>query len=402
MAKMTKEQIRERQHAIMEQMDTMDELKARENREFTSEEAIKYDALVRESAGLSARAKELASDAELAQIRSNEEKGAKLRELLKNCKEKRENATTILANAAAGNVDGNLAAGGLIPVTIKEIIDTKVPGIELPADLIQVTGVTGTEIIPYSTTDVKFTVNGEVQKVSEQNLDFANIQAQPQRVAASVAVSHRAIDNAAFDLLGFITYKLSKGLAMFKALHVYSHCNFDVLKSPFASVTPETLVLDENIGKNLAKKVAEMYDLGFEGIPTITMDKVTEVELAYTKAIPGQNGDRTVVENGKCCGYPYTVSPYIDYVLNSASVPVKDSDRYIGIGHYGYLAMEQHGEFRFNVDAVSSANFDRGTVVIGVSTDLSLTELSSKVNGKNQIQAFKLIKLVEPEASTEA
>jgi hypothetical protein len=39
---------------------------------------------------------------------------------------------------------------------------------------------------------------------------------------------------------------------------------------------------------------------------------------------------------------------------------------------------------------------------VGVSTDLSLTELSSKVNGKNQIQAFKLIKLVEPEASTEA
>jgi hypothetical protein len=405
MAKMTKAQIRERQEAIMNQMDEM-EKKSREANggeiKFTEDEAAKYDALVRESAGLSARAKELASDAELAQIRSNEEKGAKLREVLQNCKNKRENATTILANAAAGNVNGNLDAGGLIPVRIEEIIDTKVPGIELPADLKMVTGVTGTEIIPYSTNDVKFTVNGEVQKVSEQGLDFANIQAQPQRVAASVAVSHRAIDNAAFDILGFIVFKLSKGLAMFEALHVYSHCNFDTLKSPFASVTPETLVLDENIGKNLAKKIAEMYDLGFEGVPYLTMDKVTEVELAYTKAIPGTAGDRTVVEDGKCCGYPYTVSPYIDYVLNSASVPVKDSDRYIGIGHYGYLALQQHGEFRLNIDAVSAANFDRGTVTVGVSTDLSLTELSSKVNGKNQIQAFKLIKLVEPEASTEA
>ena len=402
---MTKAQIRERQEAIMNQMDEM-EKKSRETNggeiKFTEDEAAKYDALVRESAGLSARAKELASDAELAQIRSNEEKGAKLREVLQNCKNKRENATTILANAAAGNVNGNLDAGGLIPVRIEEIIDTKVPGIELPADLKMVTGVTGTEIIPYSTNDVKFTVNGEVQKVSEQGLDFANVQASPQRVAASVAVSHRAIDNAAFDLIGFITFKLRKGLAMFIALHVYSHCNFDVLKSPFASVTPETLTLDENIGKNLAKKIAEMYDLGFEGTPYLTMDKVTEVDLAYTKAIPGQNGDRTVVEDGKCCGYPYTISPYIDYVLNSASVPVKDSDRYIGIGHYGYLALQQHGEFRFNIDAVSAANFDRGTVTVGISTDLSLTELSSKVNGKNQIQAFKLIKLVEPEASTEA
>ena len=405
MAKMTKAQIRERQMVIMDQMDEMEKQSREANGgeiKFNDEEAAKYDALVRESAGLSARAKELASDAEMAQIRSNEEKGAKLREMLQNCKNKRENATTILANAAAGNVNGNLDAGKLIPVTIEEIIDTKVPGIELPADLKMVTGVTGTEIIPYSTNDVKFTVNGEVQKVSEQGLDFANIQAQPQRVAASVAVSHRAIDNAAFDILGFITFKLRKGLAMFIALHVYSHCNFDVLKSPFASVTPETLVLDENIGKNLAKKIAEMYDLGFEGIPYLTMDKVTEVDLAYTKAIPGTAGDRTVVEDGKCCGYPYTISPFVDYVLNSADVPVKDSDRYIAIGHYGYLALQQHGEFRFNVDAVSSANFDRGTVVLGISTDISLTELSSKVNGKNQIQAFKLIKLVEPEEQTTA
>ena len=402
---MTKAQIRERQMVIMDQMDEMEKQSREANGgeiKFNDEEAAKYDALVRESAGLSARAKELASDAEMAQIRSNEEKGAKLREMLQNCKNKRENATTILANAAAGNVNGNLDAGKLIPVTIEEIIDTKVPGIELPADLKMVTGVTGTEIIPYSTNDVKFTVNGEVQKVSEQGLDFANIQAQPQRVAASVAVSHRAIDNAAFDILGFITFKLRKGLAMFIALHVYSHCNFDVLKSPFASVTPETLVLDENIGKNLAKKIAEMYDLGFEGIPYLTMDKVTEVDLAYTKAIPGTAGDRTVVEDGKCCGYPYTISPFVDYVLNSADVPVKDSDRYIAIGHYGYLALQQHGEFRFNVDAVSSANFDRGTVVLGISTDISLTELSSKVNGKNQIQAFKLIKLVEPEEQTTA
>ena len=359
----------------MEQMDQM-EIQSREKNngdiKFTDEEAAKYDALCRESAGLSAKAKALASDAELANIRSNEEKGAKLREMLKNCKNKRENATTILANPADGNVNGNLEAGGLIPVTIKEIIDTKVAGIELPEDLIQVMGVTGTEIIPYSTNDVNFTVNGEVQKVSEQGLDFANIQAQPQRVAASVAVSHRAIDNAAFDILGFITYKLSKGLAMFKALHVYSHCQFDTLKGPFALVDVEELTLDENIGKNLAKKVAEMYDLGFEGVPTITMDKVTEVDLAYTKAIPGQNGDRTVVENGKCCGYPYTVSPYIDYALDGG-VPKKEAGaRYIGI------------------------NFDRGTVVLGISTDFSLTELSAKVNGKNgKPQAFKLIKLVE-------
>lgn len=409
MGKMTKQQIQERQAAIMNQMDEM-EVKSREANGgaivFSDEEAAKYDALMRESAGLSAKAKALASDAELRQIRSNEEKGAKLREMLKNCVQKRENATTVLANAvttgADQNTTGNLEAGGLIPVTIREIIDTKVAGIELPDSLRLVTGVTGTEIIPYSTNDVKFSVNGEVQKVGEQGLDFAKIQAAPQRVAASVAVSHRAIDNAAFDLLGFVTFKLQKGWAIFRALHVYAHGQYTLLESPFAKVTPVELTIDENIGKNLAKEIAKMYDLGFEGDPEIIMDKVTEVDLAFTKRIPNSTGDRTVVEDGKCVGYNYKVSPFIDYAINALGEATKDATyRYIGIGHFGYLSEEQHGEFRFNVDAVSSANFDRGTVVLGVSTDYSLTELSSKVNGNKsgKPQAFKLIKLIEASES---
>ena len=409
MGKMTKQQIQERQAAIMNQMDEM-EVKSREANGgaivFTDEDAAKYDALMRESAGLSAKAKAMASDAELRQIRSNEEKGAKLREVLKNCVQKRENATTVLANAVTSgadqNTEGNLEAGGLIPVTIREIIDTKVAGIELPDSLVLVTGVTGTEIIPYSTNDVKFSVNGEVQKVGEQGLNFANIQAAPQRVAASVAVSHRAIDNAAFDLLGFITFKLQKGWAIFRALHVYAHGEYTKLQSPFAKVDVVELALDENIGKNLAKEIAKMYDLGFEGDPEIIMDKVTEVDLAFTKRIPNSDGDSTVVEDGKCVGYNYKVSPFIDYAINAQGVATKDAKyRYIGIGHFGYLAEEQHGEFRMNIDANSAEVFNRATVEIGVSTDYSLTELSSKVNGNKsgKPQAFKLIKLIEPAES---
>ena len=405
---MTKNDIQKRQAAIWNEMDEIEVRSRKEDGsiQMTDADAAKYDALVRESAGLSSKAKALASDAELANMRSNEEKGAKLREMLKNCVQKRENATTVLANAVTEGTDknenGNLDAGGLIPVTIREIIDTKVAGIELPDSLTLVTGVTGTEIIPYSTNDVKFSVNGEVQKVGEQGLDFAKIQAAPQRVAASVAVSHRAIDNAAFDLLGFVTFKLQKGWAIFRALHVYAHGQYTLLESPFAKVTPVEIALDENIGKNLAKEIAKMYDLGFEGDPEIIMDKVTEVDLAFTKRIPGSTGDRTVVEDGKCVGYNYKVSPYIDYAINAQGEATKDATyRYIGIGHFGYLSEEQHGEFRFNVDAVSSANFDRGTVVLGVSTDYSLTELSSKVNGNKsgKPQAFKLIKLITPSES---
>ena len=401
---MTKAQIQERQLAVWDQIDEMDELRCkRENPVFTEEEAIKYDALLRESNSLSARAESMATGKALENIREQKSKNQQLREFLQKCVEKRENASTILMNPADGNTDANLEAGGAIPLTINELIDTKVAGIELPEDLRIVTGVVGNEIWPYSTNDVEFTVAGEVEKVGEQALNFAKISATPNAVAANVAVSHRAIANAAFDLLGFISYKLTKGLAIFRALHVYSHCNFtNDLKSPFATADVVEVALDDNVGKNIAMEVAKIYDLGFEGVPYLSMSKTTETELAYTKAIPGTAGDRTVVEDGRCVGYPMTVSPYVDYALNSAGVPAKGADRYIAIGHYGYLAMQIHGDVMFNVDAQSAEVFSRRTVVVSLALDMSMTELSGKVNGAagTKPQAFKLIKLVEAEPTT--
>ena len=401
---MTKAQIQERQLAVWDKIDEMDETRCkRENPVFTEEEAIKYDALLRESNSLSARAESMATGKALENIREHKSKNAILREFLQNCVQKRENASTILMNPADGNTDANLEAGGAIPLTINELIDTKVSGIELPADLRIVTGVVGNEIWPYSTNDVEFTVAGEVEKVGEQALNFAKISATPNAVAANVAVSHRAIANAAFDLFGFISYKLTKGLAIFRALHAYAPINFgNDLKSPFYNADVVEVAMDENVGKNIAMEVAKMYDLGFEGVPYLTMDKVTETELAYTKAIPGTAGDRTVVQDGKCVGYPMTVSPYVNYILDGG-VPKKGTDRFIAVGHWGYEAMQIHGQVMFNVDAQSAEVFSRRTVVVSLALDMSMTELSSKVNGNktNKPQAFKLIKLVEPVSSNE-
>ena len=426
MAKMTKAQIQTRQAEILNKLDEYDEMtnvREAKIRTLTSEEQknereklmaeqhqqdIEYDALVRESAGLSARAKAMASGKELENIREREDQGAKLRELINDCytNKRAANATTILANAittgADKNLDANLDAGGLIPVEIQPIIDTKVAGIELPDDLKMLTGVTGTQVIPYSINDVKFTVEGEVSKVAEQSLDFANIKANPQRVAASVPVSRRAVAQAAFDIIAFLTYKFQKGWAMFRALHVYAHGEYDKLQSPFAKVDVVELTLDDNIGKNLAKEIAKMYDLGFEGEPEIIMDKTTEVDLKFTKLIPNSVGERTVIQDGQCVGYRYKISPYIDYAIDEHGEATKDATyRYIGIGHFGYLNEQVWAEgIEFNIDGTSSENFDRNVIGLGMGVDYSLVELSGKVNGGNgKPQAFKLIKLIEPVSS---
>ena len=402
---MTKTQISERQAACWNRIDELDELS--KTRELTAEEQKEQRSLIDESAKLSTRAKALASGAELAAIKSREDKGKELREMIADCftHKRAANATTILANAITEGPDqnekANLQAGGLIPVEIQPIIDTKVPGIELPDDLKMLTGVTGTQVIPYSINDVKFTVEGEVTKVAEQALNFANITTSPKRVCASVPVSRRAVAQAAFDIIGFLTFKFTKGWAMFRALHVYAHGDYRDVIGPFATVTVKELTLDQNIGKNLAKEIADMYDKGFEGDPEIIMDKATEVDLKFTKLIPGTtDSNRTVIQDGQCVGYRYHVSPYIDYTINASGVATKENDRYIGIGHFGYLNEQVYADgIEFNIDGTSSANFDRNVIALGMGLDYSLVEMSSKVNGNNsgKPQAFKLIKLVEPQ-----
>ena len=412
---MTLNQCQVRHHEILVELDKMDELKEKENREFTAEESTKYDNLMREDTRINGLMENMLTGKKLEEFRERKSKSAQLRELLQKCKNDREsyseemvdreaaNATTILKDAASGNVNGNLEASGAIPLIIHELIDTKVPGLERPDDLLMLMGVTGNEVWPYAIDDVEFTVAGEVEKIGEQAINFAKITANPERVAASVAISNRAIDNAAFDLLGFVTYKFQKGLAKFAALHIYSHCNFsNNLKSPFASVQVKEIALDENIGKNIAKEIAAMWDLGFEGEPELVMDKEIETELLFTKRIPGQAGDRTVIENGRCVGYRYKVSPYVNYALDGTT-PKADGNHYIGIGHWGYLAYEQHAEVRFTIDAQSADVAKRNSTVMVLNTELSLTELSSKVNGNTsgKPQAFKLLKVVDSVSSSE-
>ena len=292
MKEMTKTQISERQAACWNRIDELDELS--KTRELTAEEQKEQRSLIDESAKLSTRAKALASGVELANIRSREDKGKELRALIEDCfvNKRGANATTILANAVTTgddqNVNANLEAGGLIPVEIQPIVDTKVPGVELPDDLKMLTGVTGTQVIPYSINDVKFTVEGEVTQVAEQKLDFANIKTNPQRVAASLPVSRRAVANAAFDIIGFLTFKLQKGWAIFRAQHVYGHGEYNKLEMPFAKCPVVELTLDQNIGKNLAKEVAKLYDKGFAWIrpPRLTSSSPSSSQALPTRTAP--------------------------------------------------------------------------------------------------------------------
>lgn len=415
MKKMDLTQLQTRHNEILVELDQMDELKERENRPFTNDEAAKYEGLIREDARINGIMESMLTGKKLEAFRERKAKSEQLRELFKKCREEKiafsedlhdreaANSTTILLNPATGNTAGNIEASGAIPLTIHELIDTKVPGLERPGDLKILTGVKGNQVWPYAIDDVEFEVAGEVEQIGEQKINFAKLSASPVRVAASLAISNEAIDNTDFDLYGFCNYKMKKGIAKFLALYTYSHCAVSHdLKPVFSLVTPEEIVLDENFGKNLAKKMAAIWDLGFEGDPWLTMDKEIETELQFTKAIPGTtDSDRTVIQDGKCLGRNYTVSPYINFALNGNNVPAADGNHYIGIGHWDYCAFQQHGTVRATVDSTSAEVAKRNTTVLVLNTQYSISELSQKVNGANGVQAFKLLKVVMPASTDE-
>ena len=413
----TKAEIQKRHQEILVELDKYDELSQRENRPLTKEEVEKYEALIREDNRLHIEIQGMLDEHELSQVREQKAKSDQLRELFKKCREDKmafsedlhdraaANATTILLNPASGNTTGNIEASGAIPLTIHELIDTKVPGLERPADLKILTGVTGNQVWPYAIDDVEFTVAGEVEPIGEQKINFDKLNASPVHVAAALAFSNNAIDNADFDLFSFGQYKMTKGMAKFLALYTYSHCAVShAMKPVFSLCDVEEITLDDNFGENLATKIAEMWDKGFEGDPWLTMSKTIETKLQFKKAIPGTtDSNRTVIENGKCLGHSYTVSPYINYALDGNNKPAPDGYQYIGIGHWGYCAFQQHGMFRATVDATSAEVSKRNTTVLTINTNYSISELSSKVNGNDsgKPQAFKLLKIIFPASNSD-
>ena len=410
MTKLNLEYCQNRHNEIQVELDKMDELKERENRPFTEAESKQYRDLIDEDARLNNFMEGQLTGKKLEEHRERKAKSQMLRELFKKCREEKvayseemhdreaANATTILLNPAAGNTSGNIEASGAIPLVIHELIDTKVPGLERPGDLKILTGVTGNQVWPYAIDDVEFEVADEVEQIGEQKINFSKLNASPVRVAASLAISNEAIDNADFDLYGFCQYKMTKGMAKFMALYTYSHCKpSHALKPVFGLCDVEEIVFDDNFAENLDAKIADMWDKGFEGEPWLTFDKTYETKMKYKKAIPGTtDSTRTVIEGGKCLNHSYTVSPYINYALNGQGKPAADGNHYIGIGHWGYCAFQQHGTVRATVDSTSAEVSKRNTTVLVLNTAYSISELSSKVNGNisGKPQAFKLLKVV--------
>lgn len=336
-------------------------------------------------------------EAAIAEVREQVDRNKQYREYLQAVRQKREDNTTTLAPKSTPD-GSSITESGAIVLNIQDIIDTKENGLGRPFGQSFITGVEGDELYPYSINDVEIEEVGEIQAINDQALDFDNIKVQSYRVSLSVAVSNKAIDNAAFDLVAFVLYKIEKAWRIWFAKKNYSHANWNHNKGAFSLVTPGTITLDNTIGAQIDEKFAEIAELGFDDEGCVVISPKMEAKLKHTFEGNGVAA-HPIIDNGLLCGHPYVSTKHINYTLNGEQEYVKDTDEYIGIGLFQYLPIQQHGLVRQTVDATSAQVAKQNKTVIVFSTEISITELSGKVNGANGTpQAFMLLKVVNPSA----
>ena len=402
MTKKTKDELQVRYREIQDRMGELNVTAAEGKRELTDDEKREWNALTREAELVMMDLQGQMNDDELAKHREQVSKGEQLREYLRQTKEAGAKREILLWPATEGSTS-NITASGAIQLSIHEMIPTLHEGLGLPASLRIVTGVTGNEIWPVSVNDVEMEEVGEVEALTDQVLDFANITPTQKRVGLKVPVSNMAIDEAAFDLMAFVQQKFALALRIYLAKKIYSQAAWNGNKGPFSGLTKAgDIDLGANAYKNILKAVAKFSDKGFfEGDVVIIMDRETEAELKATPLIAGAAGG-FVIQDGKCAGYPYVVTHYLNTTLSGTTL-VPTTKKFIGFGYFEWFALQQHGQVRMVVDPVTLA--DKGVTRVILNTAWSMTDLSTHINGGTPVsdghggytyptQAFALYEVV--------
>ena len=383
---------------ILDKLANLDEIA--QTRELNEEEKKTLAALQREHQGVTREITFMNQQAAAASQREVKSKNAIMREALDFLRANPNRELTL--GTVSSNAGGSITESGAIALNIHDLIGTLNEGLGLPSTLTLVTGVTGNDLWPVSVDDVDLEELGENVEVNDQNLHFDNIQAVAHRVSLAVSVSNSAIDNAAFDVFAFVQGKFQLALRRYLAKKVYSQANFTGVKGPFSNLTSsgDIEIADGKTYKNILKAVAEFTNKGFDSsMVVLVIDAITEAELKATKKAEDAG---FVIENGTLAGYPYVVTHYINTTLDSDNKTLKPTtDRYIGIGYFNYLALQQHGTVSMRVDNSSAAQARKNLTTFVFNSAFSATDLSTKLNkkGGTTTQAFALYKLTEPSPS---
>ena len=370
----SKQELIDRQNTINEQLSTL------QGRELNAEETAQREKLLGEWEQNAREIKtiNLATEAE-RESRQNYDMREDLKALLNG--EKRE--------VTFGD---QVVDSGAINQNIHSLIDTINEGLGLPEGVNIVSNVDGNDIWPVSINDAEMQEVGEVEALTDGEIDFDKLTATPHRIGLPIDISYKALDNKALNIAGIVINKIRLAKTKYLAKKVYSQAEWEGNKGPFSGLAISgTITLGEHAYEQILSAVAAFTNKGLVGTPCLVFDAVTEAELKACPKAAGQGG--FIIENGKCAGYPYKVSHYINTTLDEDGKLVATADRYFGIGYWEYLSVQFHGAERLTFDGNSKAVAIKGKVNYTYNGECSITDLSTKLNGAEGTQAFGLYKI---------
>jgi len=310
----------------------------------------------------------------------------RLRQLMKQA---RENRRELTLQPKFQDDQSCLDSSGAIRLTIADILPTVDNSLGLPPGMELETGLKGNDIWPVSVDDVSVEEEDEVGELSDQQLGFSHVMCEnPVRTAITVEVSNMAIDAAGFDLLSFVRQKFAIAQRKYIASRLFSNAEFDGNNGPFsADHFTEWSVPSAGFYSAIMARMTALEEAGFDTADAcIVMDFDMECLLKVTPIVP--NEGRMVIQDGLCCGYQYVVNKYFNTELNAQGELVKKDCDAIGIAVFKWFKIAQHGTARLIIDGTSADAASRNVTAITLNTAWSFTDLSQKINGHDEMQAF--------------
>ena len=349
-----------------------------ENRPMTEAEQREYNTLQSDFAKLG---RELSLNADMVSSLKNSSSEVKtqealLREVLAEAAKKGgKSEYVITAREWTNGIDmAKVAEGGMIPLTIKDILPPLEQGlihdkVGIPIE----TGVVGDIQWPVLGA-VEATVKGEKESLADTGIDMSKVVAKKVRVGITIPVSGSAITSTSTNLLGLIQSQAGKGIVRLLNRVIFSHQNFTSdfhgpfagakAQIAFAGAVPTYKELLQMKGKVMGEGVEP---IGFCFVMSENMKSILE-------ATPIDAGSgRMIVENGAINGYPVFTTEFINYGSNKQKA---EDVEYIGAGCWGYLPVNQYDELRVIVDPYSRAKDD--IVQITINGDWSITTLRTQ------------------------
>jgi HK97 family phage major capsid protein len=343
-----------------------------EKRDFTPEEEAKYKSLEREFEQAS---RDIAMNNDLLFASKNgfvenKSKNAMLREFLQEVKSKRSSSECILQREFTGLDTAAIVGGGMIPLTIKDVLPPLEMGLIFDKVGIPVqTGVTGDIQWPVLGS-VEAEIKGETEALTDQDIDLSKINAKHVRLGISIKISNQAINDSYTDLVSLVQSQIRAGLNRTLNRVIFSHQNFTSdLHGPFANAKASgTFAGATPTYKELLEMKGKIASTGVEMIGFCYI--MSEAMKAALEATPVDAGSgRMIIENGAIAGYPVFCTEYINYGSGKEKADVE----YVAAGCFGYLPTNQHGEVRMIFDPYTQAKND--VIVITMNADWSITTL---------------------------